>query len=224
MPSAAAQAKRKDLRAQHRAKCHRDPARQAATEQELKVQLAALGLEQQELDVRRKEVLARLTARDNRSGSNAATHGNAAYRSGECVGGHNSGTFRDSRGISSRGATASRPTGANNRANQTDKGSTRSTESDNKLAAHGERATAAIISPPSDVTHPDNQAVMQKAIKELLHLLGLGEAPASGTPARRMFELQMVATMKRIIKNQKQRLYRRAKKKGMLPATAAESK
>jgi len=221
MPSAAAKAKRKDLRALISSS---EPAsRPAATEQELKVQLAALDLEQQELDVRRKEVLAQLTARDNRSGSNAATRGNAACRSERCVGEHSSGAFRDSRDISSRDAAASRPTGANHRANQTDKGANHS-ESNSKLATHDQQTTAAIVFPPSDVTHPDNQAVMQKAVKELLHLLGLDEAPASGTPARRMFELQLVATMKRIIKNQKQRLYRRAKKKGMLPVTAAESK
>ena len=80
--------------------------------------------------------------------------------------------------------------------------------------------TAGIIFPPSDITHPDNQAVTEKAVKELLSVLGLDSPPVERV-ARRMFELQLVAIVKRILRNQKQRIYRRAKKKGLLTGCAA---
>ena len=67
-----------------------------------------------------------------------------------------------------------------------------------------------------DVTHPDNHANNAKALAELLHSMKLEQPPASGTAARRSFELQLVAKVNRILKNQRQRAYRKAKKKGLL--------
>jgi len=65
-------------------------------------------------------------------------------------------------------------------------------------------------------TYPERlSAASSAAVEELLKLLNLYEPPSEPN-ARAEFESKVYDTVKRILKNQKQRAYKKAKKKGLL--------
>ena len=158
-----------------------------------------------------------MAADDDRSGDNAHIHSQAAYMSKQGMGGRCGIAALTGAKESNRTDTiVSRPTGAHTSANQSDQGGEH-TESNCNMATDDDQLAAGNKHPQNrDVTHPDNHANNAKACAELLHSMKLEQPPASGTAARRSFELQLVAKVNRILKNQRQRAYRKAKKKGLL--------
>jgi hypothetical protein len=106
---------------------------------------------------------------------------------------------------------------ANIEADRSSKGGQKNTESRRQQASNAVREKNPLTLLQS--TYPERIAAASSvAVQELLEMLNMYEPP-SEPEARNEFEQQVYTKVKRILKNQKQRAYRKAKKQGVLQHT-----
>ena len=98
-------------------------------------------------------------------------------------------------------------------ADRSSQGSENLTESHGRMAQQAENTQHPMKLLQS--TYPERlQVASMKVVNELLDMLNLYEPPSEPT-ARQAFEAEIYHKVKRILRNQKQRAYRKAKKTGL---------
>ena len=203
MPSAAAKKKRAAQRAASQLKVSKNTGCQRNETQLLEDDIAALNVRQDQINADRERIQKRITAhsvKNNLHNLHCAqdkhTHSQAAEMSEPEV-----------RQECHDDVAESRPAGAHiaDRSSNSGEG----TESCRRQATDNPMTLL-------QSTYPQRvELASSKAVEELLSLLHLYEPPSDPTE-RKHFESQIYAKVKRIMRNQQQRAYRKAKKMGLL--------
>ena len=212
MPSAQAKQRRKEKRAAKQSGGTEKKSHSALDED-----VARLNEDQHKLNARRKVLLARISERETtRSMEQFNKHPVVLSQA------TNSSEQRESETVSTACdndnghnlVDQSRPTGAIS-ADRSSQSGAACTESHRQQAPPSDNPA---INPLTllESTYPQRlKAASSAAVQELLELLHLYEPPSEPV-ARKTFESGVYKTVKRILRNQKQRAYRKTKKKGML--------
>ena len=203
MPSAAAKKKRAAQRAASQLKVSKNTGCQRNETQLLEDDIAALNVRQNQINADRERIQKRITAHSVKndlhklhSAQDKHTHSQAAEMSEPEV-----------RQECHDDVAESRPAGAHiaDRSSNSGEG----TESCRRQATDNPMTLL-------QSTYPQRvELASSKAVEELLSLLHLYEPPSDPTE-RKHFESQIYAKVKRIMRNQQQRAYRKAKKMGLL--------
>ena len=210
MPSAAAKKKRADQRA--RVHVPKD-ASSLRSGQQLDDDIAAFNYKQQRLNAEREDLMKRMTQQNVSSSMETANKHILAAETSERNVQHSQAAGPSEPQVQHKcqnSMAQSRPTGAQfNTADRPSQSGVTHTESCGRQAS-----PAAMVLLQS--TYPQRlKLASAKAVEELLDLLHMYEPP-NDPEGRKQFESQVYATVKRILRNQNQRAYRKAKKMGML--------
>ena len=208
MPSAAAKKKRAALRASQY-KVSKDTGCRNKTN--LDDEIVQFNKEQYEQNERRRDLLQRIARRETERGMQKLEGTNVVAQS-RPSGAH---TVRSSQG----GAHGTESHGHTTNSYTADRSSQSSLP---QAESHGQMANHAVVRDRENPitllqsTYPARvTAASTAAVQELLELLHLYEPP-SEPAARKAFESEVYCKVKRILRNQKQRAYRKAKKQGLL--------
>lgn len=207
MPSAASKKKRAAQRASQ-FKVSKDTGRPTSLDDEV----ARFNEEQQHLNSRKRDLLARIASQNTERSIQRLEGTNKVVQS-RPSGAKNAPTARSSQS-SAPCSTESHGHTASSIADRSSKDGRIQTESHGRMA----HPTAVRENPLTLLqnSYPERiTAASATVVQELLYLLNMYEPP-SGPAARKDFESQVYARVKRILRNQKQRAYRKTKKLGML--------
>ena len=207
MPSAAAKKKQAAQRVAQ-FKVSKDT---GSDDQQLENDIAVFNDKQQQINADREDLLKRMTARSVKSSMDAlGQHSKAAEMSERKVR-HNEAASTSEHQVQNKShddVAQSRPPGAQLQlADRPSQSGVTCTESC-RQQAHPMQLLQS--------TYPQRlKMASTKAVEELLDLLHLYEPP-SDPDGRKQFEAQIYVKVKRILRNQRQRAYRKAKKEGYL--------
>ena len=207
MPSAASKKRRAAQRASQ-FKVSKDTGRPTSLDDEV----ARFNEEQQHLNSRKRDLLARIASQNTERSIQRLEGTNKVVQS-RPSGAKNAPTARSSQS-SAPCSTESHGHTASGIADRSSKDGRIQTESHGRMA----HPTAVRENPLTLLqnSYPERiTAASATVVEELLDLLNMYEPP-SEPAARKDFESQVYARVKRILRNQKQRAYRKTKKLGML--------
>jgi len=208
MPSAASKKKRAAQRASQ-FKVSKDTGCPTSLDDEV----ARFNEERQHLNNRKRDLLARIASQNTERSIQRLEGTNKVAQSRPSGANANASSARSSQS-SAQCSTESHGHMANNIADRYSKGGLHQAESHGRMA----NSTAVRENPLTLLqnSYPERiTAASATVVEELLDLLNMYEPP-SEPAARKDFESQVYAKVKRTLRNQKQRAYRKAKKLGML--------
>ena len=209
MPSAAAKKKRAAQRAAPQLKVSKDTGCQRNETQLLDDDIAALNVRQDQINADRERIQKRITAHSVKHNLDKHTHSQAAEMSEREVQ-HSQAAEMSEPEVRQKchdDVAESRPAGAHIGDRSSDGG--KGTESCRRQATNNPMTLL-------QSTYPQRvKLASSKAVEELLGLLHLYEPPSDPTE-RKHFESQIYAKVKRIMRYQQQRAYRKAKKMGLV--------
>ena len=210
MPSAAAKEKRAALRA---SQCKVPKDTGCRNETNLDDEVAKFNEEQHKFNERRRALLQRISERETQRCMQQISKAPPQVAQS-----HPSGANISAVRSSQSGANGAESHGQTTQADRSSKGGQSETELHGQMA-HMHAGTVR-ENPLTLVqnTYPQRvtaASTASAAVRELLELLNMYEPPTEPA-ARESFESQVYVKVKRILKNQKQRAYRKAKKQGYL--------